>query len=46
MWFKKALTLAPNDPSVRDQFGKLFLLRETLGTTLKFSVSVMLNINQ
>ncbi|CAH1646588.1 unnamed protein product [Spodoptera littoralis] len=21
MWFKKALTLAPNDPSVRDQFG-------------------------
>ncbi|XP_026752194.2 protein O-mannosyl-transferase TMTC2 [Galleria mellonella] len=24
MWFKKALTLAPNDPSVRDQFG-LFL---------------------
>ncbi|CAG9785626.1 unnamed protein product [Diatraea saccharalis] len=21
MWFKKAVTLAPNDPSVRDQFG-------------------------
>lgn len=22
MWFKRAVTLAPDDPSVRDQFGK------------------------
>lgn len=23
LWFKKAVTLAPEDPSVRDQFGKV-----------------------
>lgn len=43
MWFKKALTLAPSDPSVRDQFGKNQL---KFNEKLYRAISIMWNINQ